>query len=169
MQEILECLKDTKLFATTNIYTIIYKKNNLFIHITPTHDKLLCEGLLTFRVYSELKDIKNDIELGTIRYCIRNNTVFLGNIQTHDNQNRIRELSKHKYKTKIINLIFKAFKIFLIQKSFKIVYCTTTNTRCVVDSDVHHKLRTDYDQLFKSLGGVLENNRWKFILDEKNI
>ena len=143
--------------------------SKIYLNVTQTHDKQLREGILTLKVYCELKDIKDDLELGTIRFCICKNSVFIGNIQTDDNQERLRILSKTKYKTKILNLIFKAFKIFLIQRSFNAIYYTSTDMRCVADDDMSHKLRTDYNELFKSLGGILINNRWRFTLNEKNI
>lgn len=165
LQEILTCLTDT--YAAREIlgqHTIDINGNKIYLNITYTHNKLLHEGLLTLKIYNELKDIKDDLELGTIRFCIHRDSIFIGNIQTDDNQERLRFLSKTKYKTKILNLLFKGFKFFLMQSFFKNVYCTTTNTRCVSSDDISHKLITDYNELFKSLGGVLENNRWRFTL-----
>lgn len=163
--EILICLQDSTQFLNKRFEDQIKLKNhNLFLSLTFTSEKNQGEGLITMKVFNDLTDRKNNEEIGLLRFAIHKNSVFLGCIQTTRNQVKIKNLSKKVFKTQMLNVLFKCFKQFLSNQSINTIYCTTMNLRCYTILDANHILKTNYDELFKSFGGTLENNRWKFTL-----
>ena len=163
--EIWTCLQDSTQFLNTLFEDQIkFKNHTLFLSLNFTDQKNQGEGLITMKVFNDLVDKKNIEEMGILRFSIHKNSAFLGCIQTTRDQVKIRSLSKKVFKTKILNVLFRAFKEFLVNQSINTIYCTTTHLKCYHSIDANRILKTNYDELFKSLGGKLENNRWKITL-----
>lgn len=163
--EILQCIGDSIQFLNKNQSREINIKNHtLLLSLNITEEKLACEGLITMRVFRKLESEKNKEEIGTIRFSIHKNYAFLGCIQTIRDQCRVRYLSKQIFKTKILNILFRIFKQFLSNQLISDIICPTMKMRCYNICDANHLLRTNYDELFISLGGKLEKNRWRFNL-----
>ena len=134
------------------------------------------EGLIRIKFYL---DNEYKTTLGYISFCVLNEDVLLGNIQTLDLPNNLlNKYSKKYFKwLPIMHVMFYSFVLILKNNNIKNIYCASKKTRkgwrgdkdstC---EDGNYWKGTDYDKLFgEELKGKYTNkDRWLFDLERND-
>lgn len=164
IKEIITCITSSEDFLRKYSGIHYVESKNLYVTIaTSENEPFYPRGLLQMKFFSSIEDIDTDLYLGYTRFCAHNSDVYIGNIQTSTEKEKISNISK-KYKMSVLRLMFKSLCIFFKDKSFTKILLTSTKERIILVQDATHKLKTDYDTLFEQFGCILDAGRWKFCL-----